>query len=213
MSELEFRTAGRLAGDDRAQFIHIYEESFPREQRDEPDPLLSSIASGRRRCELVYGDGMLVGLAVLFRLSARKVQFLEYFAIASGNRDQGIGSRFLGHVLECLRSTEDPTPGVVFEVEVPAQAAGGERHLRERRIQFYTRNGAVLVDCAPSYEAPNLAGDGTIPFLLMWIPLGSEVRSLEGLFLRDCVTGILTESYKLHPEHPLVDEVVARLRC
>ena len=210
---LKFRTTRRVTDTDRAKFIRIYEESFPREERDETDALLSSIASGERLCDLVYAGGVLVGLSVLFRLSARNVEFLEYFAVDSGYRNQGIGSRFLGRIAERLRSQQQSTPGVVFEVERPDHAVDGDRRLRQRRIDFYTRNGAVLVDCALEYEAPNLAGEGTLPYLLMWMPLGSGVKRLEGKLLRACVEAILTESYGLRREDRLVAEVVGKLSC
>jgi GNAT superfamily N-acetyltransferase len=213
MSELDFRTAGSIDGIDRTRFIRIYEESFPRDERDESDALLESIASGDRTCHIVYADGDLVGLAVLYTLSADHVPFLEYLAVDSGHRSRGIGSRFLRHITDRLRSAEQRTPGVVFEVETPEHAASDDRLLRQRRIEFYTRNGAVLVDCARAYEAPNLAGDGTVPYLLMWLPLNPDIRELKGDMLRACVEAILTESYGLSPDDRLVTGVLARLAC
>lgn len=213
VNEVKFQTARRLTDGDRAKFIRIYEESFPREERDEADSLLSSIASGDRRCDLAYASGELVALSVLIQLSVRDVQFLEYFAVDSRYRSQGIGSRFLIHLIDELRSSTPRTPGVAFEVEPPHHAVGEERRLRQRRVDFYARNGAVLVECAPEYRAPNLANEGSVAYLLMWLPVGSTIPRLEGSLLRECVTAVLTESYALGLEDPFVTKVVAQLRC
>lgn len=213
MTELEFRTAASIEGNDRARFIRIYEESFPREERDESESLLESISSGARTCHIAYAGGDLVGIAVLFTLSAGDIQFLEYLAVDSGHRNRGIGSRFLGHITSRLRSAEPLTPGVVFEVQTPEKAAGDDRLLRRRRIEFYTRNGAILVDCARDYEAPNLSGEGTVPYLLMWLPLRTDIKELKGDMLRACVEAILTESYELTSDDGLVTGVLARLTC
>ena len=213
MLDLEFRTTRFLGKDEQARFIDIYENSFPPEQRDDSEGLLRSIVSGKRICEVVYGAGELLGLAVLFRLSIRDIWFLEYFAVRSDYRGKGIGSQFLANLIERVRIQEPSTPGMVFEVEAPDGVIDDEQRSRERRIEFYERNGAALIDCAFGYEAPNLAGEGSVRYHLMWMPTGVEVKRLQGQLLRGCVKAILTESYGLEAEDRLVVEVLERLIC
>jgi GNAT superfamily N-acetyltransferase len=213
MFQLDFQTAAIIDGTDRVRFIGIYGESFPREERDEPHRLLGSIASGKRHCDLVYVGGELVGFAVVLGLSAHNIQFLEYFAVDSRHRNRGIGTRFLKHLTDRLRLQKQSIPGVVFEVERPDPAAAEAHRLRQRRIDFYTRNGAVLVECALAYKAPNLAGEGTIPYLLMWLPLDPAVNRLDGKLLQECVVAVLTESYGLNAGDTVVTDAVAKLTC
>jgi hypothetical protein len=104
---------------------------------------------------------------------------------------------------------------MVLEAELPSEAEGEERTLRERRVAFYMRHGASTVECAPRYRTPNLEReDETVPFTLLWVPLSDEAPAeLIGSHLRRCVEAILTESYGLGVDDPLVREVVDDLAC
>lgn len=217
MSEIQpstrYRTVETLTGSDRSSFIRIYEESFPRKERDNTQAVLASIESGSRFCMVAHRNHQLIGLAILLALVDLDIQFLEYFAVDSRLRNLGIGSQFLGHLGTELRSAPSPASGVTFEVDQPDLVEGEERRLRQRRIEFYERNGAVLVECAPSYRAPNLEHEGTLPSSLMWLPLDPHIRRLGGDLLKKCVLAILTQSYQLRSDDPLVHEVISELIC
>ena len=217
MSEIQpstgYRTVETLTGSDRSSFIRIYEESFPRSERDDTQALLASIEAGRRFCMVAHRNHELIGLAVLLALAEPGIQFLEYFAVDNHLRSLGIGTQFLGQLGTELRSAPSPASGIVFEVDQPDLAKSEERRLRERRIEFYQRSGAVLVECAPTYRAPNLEHEGTLPSSLMWLPLDPHIRRLGGDLLKKCVLAILTQSYGLRSDDPLVHEVISELIC
>lgn len=213
MARLDFRTDTSLSEADRANFVRIYEGSFPRSERDDTGSLLSSIATGNRDCHIVRLNDELVGFAVLLTLSKVHMPFLEYFAVDATWRNQGIGSEFLRHLIGESRSETPPPLGIVFEVESPNEAVAEEQSLRRRRLNFYRRNGADVVDCAPTYRAPNLEQEGTVPYWLMWLPLQPKVGRLDGDLLRRTVAAILTESYELAGDDPLVHAVVSELTC
>jgi GNAT superfamily N-acetyltransferase len=208
-----YRIVGGLTGSDRNSFIRIYEESFPRSERDDTEALLASIEAGSRFCMVAHRNHELIGLAVLLALAELDIQFLEYFAVDSRLRSLGIGAQFLGHLGTELQSAPSPALGIVFEVDQPEHADGEERRLRQRRIEFYKRNGAVLVECAPAYRAPNLEHKGTLPSSLMWLPLNPHIRRLGGDLLKKCVLAILTQSYELRSDDPLVHDVISELIC
>jgi GNAT superfamily N-acetyltransferase len=197
-----------------ARFAEIYELSFPPEERGGTAELLAGIAAGERLCYIAARGGKLIGFAVVFVLDDVSVALLEFMAVASQERNNGVGGALFMHLRANLLA-DAGTPGMVFEVELPEEVDGYERTLRERRIGFYLRNGASVVDCAPRYRTPNLAGeDEPVPFKLMWVPLADEAPAeLAGSFLRRCVETILTESYELSPNDPLVLEVVDGLAC
>ncbi len=213
MTSTAYRTVEALSGSDRTSFIRIYEESFPCSERDDTQALLASIEAGSRVCIVAYSNDQLVGLAVLLALVGLNIQFLEYFAVDSRRRSLGIGTQFLDHLRIELRSAQSPTSGIVFEVDQPDDAESEERQLRQRRIEFYKRNGAVLVECAPTYRAPNLQQEGTLPSSLMWLPLDPRIPRLGGDLLKKSVLAILTQSYKLRLDDPLVHEVISELIC
>lgn len=201
-----------LSGDERRELVRIYESSFPEEERAGTDDLVLGIATNRI-CYVAELHGALVGFAVLVELAGAGCHFLEYTAVDRGLRGHGIGSVLLRHLRRDLAATHPDSAGVIFEVEDPGETTGEEADVRRRRIQFYVRNEASVVGCAGAYRAPNLAGAGTVPFLLMWLPLPAGPATVSGRALRRCVRAILTESYGLAQDAPLVEEVLRSLTC
>jgi GNAT superfamily N-acetyltransferase len=196
------------------RFAEIYEQSFPPSERDDTAHLLASIGAGKRLCYVAARNGVLVGLAVVFGLDDLSVALLEYMAVAPQERNAGVGGALITHLRTNLGS-DIGTLGMVLEAELPSEAEGEERTLRERRVAFYMRHGASTVECAPRYRTPNLEReDETVPFTLLWVPLSDEAPAeLIGSHLRRCVEAILTESYGLGVDDPLVREVVDDLAC
>lgn len=194
----------------RDAFAAIYEESFPPSERDDTGELLAGL-DGRRRCWMAWEGGVPVGLAVVFRLEGLPVEFLEYFAVDSRLRSRGLGASMLARLRPELEGAE----AVLFEVERPQDATGAERAIRERRINFYLRNGATIVECAPNYRAPDLADETkTLPFTLMWLPLAAGAPPAPaGSLLRRSVVAVLTQSYGLDSADPLVDAIADDLAC
>jgi GNAT superfamily N-acetyltransferase len=179
----------RLDSEAETRFAEIYEASFPPSERDETADLIASIAAGERLCFLARIDGVVVGLAVVFRLSGPSVAFLEYLAVAPSERNAGIGSSMFAHLETHLSAGGEDAVGVLLEVDPPEEADGAERVLRERRVDFYN-------------------------FTLIWLPLaGAAPTQLAGSFLRRCVEAVLTQSYALSRDDPLVREVVNELAC
>ena len=196
------------------RFAEIYELSFPPSERDDTADLVASIAAGERLCYIARRNEELIGFAVAFSLDGLSVALLEYLAVAPQERNAGVGGALLTHLRTNLGS-DGGAVGMVLEVDPPEEADGDESTLRERRIGFYLRHGASVVRCAPRYRTPNLEReDETVPFALLWVPLSTEAPAeLAGSHLRRCVEAILTESYELSRDDPLVREVVDDLVC
>ena len=196
-----------------AQARAIYEESFPPAERVPFANLLASLAS-----PTVCGwaatdaDGM-IGFAFAMTLEETGVEFLTYLAVAPTRRGRGVGGALLQTVIESLRARGD-TEGLLWEVEsddADEGFAAAERAQRQRRIAFYRRHGAEVVPIAAGYQAPNLAGPGTLPMKLMWLSLTTPPERLEGDHLRRCIEAIYRQGYGLPTSHPLVREVSAGL--
>jgi GNAT superfamily N-acetyltransferase len=212
---LEIERVTRLEAGAAERFTRIYEASFPESEREDVELLLASVAAGQRECYLALDDGTVVGLAVLLRLRATHVRFLEYLAVDPDGRGQGVGGRLLD------RLREEPaiggaaggfaSLGIVFEVEDPADAEGLERALRLRRIEFYRRHGADVVEGVPCFRAPNLDGEGTLAYRLMWLPARDGPIRLQSRLLHGTVEAILIESYGLPSDDPVVVAALADL--
>lgn len=85
-------------------------------------------------------EGGLLGYALLMHDKDKGKMLLDYYAFLEEHRCRGLGSVFL-HEIQRLNDF----PGCFIECEAPETADNSEqRELRERRIRFYERNGAVL---------------------------------------------------------------------
>ena len=82
----------------------------------------------------MYDGGEIVGSALVWQYEPGWVLF-DYLCVAAPHRNDGIGSQIIAKLIEAERGN------VVFgEAEVPDYAP--DRAMAERRIGFYTRNGA-----------------------------------------------------------------------
>src|SRR5262245_36713131 len=196
------------------RFAAIYEASFPASERDETSSLLASVSAGERSCYVALRDGTVIGLAVVFVLAGTPAVLLEYLAVDAEERNAGVGGTLLTH-LRTQGGADSGASGMLLEVEPADEVDGEERELRTRRIGFYLRHGASIVECAPRYRAPNLEReDDALRFTLLWLPLAPEAPArIGGDQLRGCVEAILTQSYGLDLEDALVKEVLDDLAC
>ncbi len=203
----------RLTPADARALRAIYESSFPPSEREDFDGLLASAAAGRRTLYVARLAGEPVGLASVRALrSVDGVGYLEYLATAANLRSQGIGGRLLTAIVEALRTGEQ-VAALVFEVESVEHSPPDEAEIRQRRIAFYRRHGAAVIECAPRYRAPDLAAPGEVHFRLMWLPLDGSASTPRGERLRALTRALLTEGYGLPADHPLVRAVLDDLAC
>jgi ribosomal protein S18 acetylase RimI-like enzyme len=192
------------------QFAAIYEASFPPEERDDTQSQLTKLYREAKDCYLAVNGEYLLGLALVSHFTDFPAAYLEYLAVDPAARSAGTGSRILDYVRHDLANGGRPdVKGIIFEVERPEDAKdNAERELRERRIGFYQRAGAVLVDGASNYHAPSAIGDDMLYYLLMWLPVIPGAQQPAGARLSACVTAILAEGYGLGAGNPLVRELV-----
>lgn len=159
-----------------ARINTIYEDSFPPAER-EPIACLTHLEVETKRLLFVVRDeNDVLGFASVRRFNDRSLLFLDYFAITREARNSGIGGEVLGLIAAALRRFR-AAKALIWEVESPADASGEAQRLRERRIQFYLRNGARLVEDHGVYRMPDITGrTESLPMRLMWLPLRPDYR-------------------------------------
>jgi len=189
----------------------IYTVSFPPEVRISFDKVCANIRARQRDLYLVNQGRIPIGFALVARFRTSQAGYGEYIAIAPEYRNQGAGSALLQHLWNVLR--ESRIPGFIFEVDPEDEGIGEERQLRKRRIGFYQRNGAALVNCAPVYVMPDLNGPGSLRLRLMWIPLSDGPQELHGELLRSCICDLYMQIYERGPDDPLLQAILEQLVC
>ena len=194
------------------QLRAIYFDSFPPHVRVDFAYLLASIAQGGRWLFAATRDDDLLGMAIVVPHVASDFHLLEYLAVARDTRSAGIGSMLLQHIVARMRAQGDGA-GMFIEVESDDEGDPVEKSLRARRIGFYKRHGARMVECAPDYRAPLADSDGTMRMKLLWLAINENAPVPHGAKLRECLRGILVTSYQLDPASPLIQAVLEDLMC
>lgn len=142
------------------------------------------------------------GLAAVKRLETAGWTFLRYFAIDPRRRREQLGLDLWQLLGEAIAA--DGWPDLVcFEVEDPAQARDdAERRVREGRVGFWTRCGAVPLP-VPGYVMPDFTGLAAAePMLLM--AASSAAPQAQGERLAALVLALYAERYGLPPADSLV---------
>ena len=125
-------------------------------------------------CYGLFRAEKILGYAFFVRIG--KHYLFDYLAIEAGRRDEGLGSVFLRQLAACLTGADC----VVGEVEDPDRAAhAAEREIRERRLQFYLRNGYRSTDLTSKVFGAD--------YRILEVPVGKDHTTDE---LRSIYTGI-----------------------
>ncbi len=124
----------------------IYQEHLQKDFHQseiKPYALMEKLVKEQRYlCYGVWDQEELKGYAFFVKGSDSRTLLLDYFAVLSAYRSQGLGGRFIQAIQE---SVMKDGLTLIAEVENPAYASDEQsRDLMNRRIQFYLRNSFKL---------------------------------------------------------------------
>jgi GNAT superfamily N-acetyltransferase len=142
------------------------ETQLPRER------LLNLLAGGKYQCFSYQSAEDVLGMALVYFPERMPFAWLDYFVIRSDLRGQGLGST-LFHEIATLPSEHTPSlEWLLFEVDDGRDGDAERCALSERRITFYQRLGARLLQNV-SYKFPSAVGE-SVPMRLMAYPLQQD---------------------------------------
>lgn len=191
------------------QLNAIYLDSFPPYERADFSFLLQSVKAGERWLVTATRDKTVLGFAILVPAIGSGIHLLEYLAVARQARGCGIGGGLLEHTRTIFVRTVHIVRGLLIEVEHDEEGDADERVVRQRRMAFYARHGACVVDAAPQYRVPLADRAGTMRMKLLWLPIAPNAAAPRGDALRECVTGIFIKSYGRDVNDRLLHDVLA----
>jgi GNAT superfamily N-acetyltransferase len=187
-----------------AQWLAIYERSFPRQVRVTPHVIAGQIGPaepGSAAGDVLHvaaamDGGVVVGGAMFSLLRRSGLGFVSYIFTAADTRGQGVGTwtyrRLVGALGADAAQNRQPLQGVIFEVEREELAeTAGEREERIRRLRFFTRMGARILTGLDYLQPPLHAGDAPLRMHLLFDPAGSP----EPLPSGDRVLSWITDAY------------------
>lgn len=174
--------------------IRLYESSFPASERISPHVfhrVVQSRAEGREQRErtvhllIAQSDDEIIGMAYCLYFEQNPqdeplhLGYLLYLAVDEGCRGLGIGARFYRALTATLQTDAiyrgGELSGIIYEVERPELASSeADRAIRQRRIAFYQRLGAHILQ-GIDYVQPAVNEDqDPVPLYLMYHPLNRD---------------------------------------
>jgi hypothetical protein len=117
------------------------------------------------------------GLAYYEADQELRAGFLWYLAMRQGHRSRGYGAIFYSDLLRRLKAGDATI--LLFEVEIPelAREEGAERgEMAERRIGWYRRQGALLLDGVQYFQSVDAPVDPTEMYVMAhpFVPMTAE---------------------------------------
>jgi GNAT superfamily N-acetyltransferase len=209
------------------QALALYESAFPPAERVPVEGIIDSIrqrgsASGTDGCIphffTVVQDSRALGLAFYGYFRHTRLGFLYYLAVQPDLRGRGLGAWLLRKALEMLPQDAaatggEPPRGLVWEVERPVDASTpADRDMRQRRINFYERSGALLMK-GLDFLAPPLGENlPAVMYHVMFLPAPGFAEDLSARpFLTDILDTILLNGYGVDKEDEYYRNALKRL--
>ena len=191
------------------QLLATYEDSFPREVLVSPEVIVALIEKGN--CSdlgadvfhigAALEDDVVVGGAVFIFLQRCNIGFINYIFVESGRRGRGVGGFIYHHLRSILERdamalNKRQLEGIVFEVEREDSptALGGPTE-RIRRLRFFGRMGAVILEGLDYVQPPLHAGEDPLPMYLMFDPVGTCENLLSATRLLSWVENVYRVVY------------------
>ncbi|MBL4745493.1 MAG: GNAT family N-acetyltransferase [Flavobacteriaceae bacterium] len=148
----------------------LYEQAFPIEERRTLTSQKEVLKAPNYHFELLFEKKKQIGFLCWWDFENQR--YIEHFAIASQERNKGLGKEILSFFIK-----RQNTP-ILLEVELP------NSNINKRRIQFYERMGFLLNKHAykmPPYQE----GQPAVALLLMTYPTAITATAVAA-FIKTC---------------------------
>jgi GNAT superfamily N-acetyltransferase len=176
-------------------YRHVMVPSFPPDELETEEELVSGLRSGRSRVLVAVGtDGNVLGGAVGEYFPRSRVMLLAYLAVLPGGRGGGVGSTVLQAARDAWTAELSPRL-IVLEVEDPRDFTGSEAFGDPvARVRFYERHGGRALPLP--YVQPALGPDTARVPGLMLMAFGNDEPGAAGAVDGQHVASFLAEYFE-----------------
>ncbi len=168
--------------------IDLYEQAFPPSTKIATSLVIENIERNIYQLFVGYDTSRVVFMAMLYPMAGSEFVLLAYIATHPDYRGQGIGSTFLRQTLDRLQRDSQY---LLLEVKNPK--FGDDRVLRQRRVNFYRRIGAKVME-GVTFVAPPLSSSLPAELMLMVAPTYKN-DVLPGCLVVQLMTQLYVQGY------------------
>ena len=194
---IEYKELRDTTGELFDQAMQLYLEAFPANERHPLAVIKSRIEAGDSKIYVGTLSGKVACMALMWYFKKINYVLLDYIAVGAEFRSLKIGSVFLEYLVKAGIANGRT---MVFEVEHPA--FGDNPADRKRRVAFYIKNGAYIIDDFV-YKLPPLDGKVPTEMMLMLYP-AQAIDSYSPADVRSIVVSLYNELYGRDENDPLL---------
>jgi len=147
-----------------ANAMNIYDEAFPSNEKQPLALIKKRITESRSRLFVGLLNEDVTCMALLWDFKDLEFVLLDYMAVAKEYRNNQFGTELFKHLSNTISACNK-----YMVIEVENHLFGNNKDLRKKRINFYIKNGAHVLNEVP-YILPSLDDTETTEMLLMISP-------------------------------------------
>jgi GNAT superfamily N-acetyltransferase len=190
------------------QLFAIYAASIPPREQKSQDWIRAMVAAPDYRVGVATAAGRVLGFSFLFVPDAEGFALLEYMAVTSERRGQGLGTELFRQSVAHAVTPEGSTLPVLLEIDSDREASS-DRPLRTRREHFYRRLGCLKL-AGLRYLLP-LRGPGPLPEMDLMVYQPAPPMGVARGDLRRWLQTIYREVYRCSPDDPRIGQMLLPL--
>ena len=186
------------------EVFEIYESSFPANERQTLEKLKIRLKEDKEVLFAAKINDEVVGIGFLFDLLGSDFLLLDYLAVKERNRGKQIGEKLFGFLKDYANQDHKH---LLMEVDDPE--FGNDKKQRHKRVAFYQKNGALVLE-GVKYIWPALDGTNPTEQILMVVP-GNSKSEFSGEEIKDLVKRLYAELYGISREDTYLAKIITSI--
>src|SRR5580692_3797348 len=195
-------------GETFRQLYGIYAASIVAREQKPEGWIGAMVGAPEYRVWVAKEGGLVRGFSIVFHSAAAGFALLEYMAVASELRNQGLGRELFLRSVAFAVTPQGRKPPVLLEIDSDREASS-DRGMRTRREQFYRRLGCLRI-AGLRYLMP-LPGEGSSPEMDLMVYAAQPLSNLGKGELERWLESIYRDVYHCSPDDPRIGQMLADL--
>jgi GNAT superfamily N-acetyltransferase len=195
-------------GETFRELYAIYAASIVAREQKPEGWIAAMVGAPEYRVWVAKVGGFVRGFSIVFQSATESFALLEYMAVASELRNQGLGRELFVRSVAFAATPQGRKLPVLLEIDSDREASS-DRAMRTRREQFYRRLGCLRI-AGLRYLMP-LPGEGSSPEMDLMVYAAQPLSDLGKGELKRWLESIYRDVYHCSPADPRIGQMLADL--